>query len=339
LRGRDGTQNNLSHISVITNKTSRMRFVAAIFFVGQILFGSGVAVGQEYPNKPIRVVVPAAGGGADFTARLVAQGISGPLGQPVIVDNRGTGMVQADYLFKSAPDGYSLTIAGSTFWTAPLLQKLAYDPIADFSPVALLVQEVRVVFVHTSMPVKSIKELIALAKARPGELNYGSSAIGGPAHLASELFKSMAGVNMVHIPYKGGVAQNTALITGEVHMSIADAGGAMPHVKSGKLRPLAVTSATPSALLPDLPTVAASLPGFESVGLTGMFAPGKTPATIINRLNQEIVRFLNLPDVKERFLNAAVEVVASSPDQFAATIKSEVVKMNKLIKEAGIKVN
>jgi tripartite-type tricarboxylate transporter receptor subunit TctC len=313
--------------------------VVGIFLVGQVMFGASLGVGQEYPNKPIRVVVPAAGGGADFTARIVTQGISGPLGQPVIVDNRGTGMIQADYLFKSPPDGYSLTIAGSTFWIAPLLQNLPYDAIRDFSPVALLVQEVRVVFVHTSMPVKSIKDLIALAKARPGELNYGSSAIGGPAHLASELFKSMAGVNIVHIPYKGGVAQNTALITGEVQMSIADAGGAMPHVKSGKLRPLAVTSAMPSALLPGLPTVAATLPGFESVGLTGMFAPGKTPAAIITRLNQEIVRFLNLPDVKERFLNAAVEVVASSPDQFAATIKTEIVKTSKLIKEAGFKGN
>ena len=315
---------------------SKISVVAAS--LGLMILPTGIASGQDFPNKPIRVVVPAAGGGADFTARLVAQGISGPLGQAVIIDNRSSGMVQADYLFKSPPDGYSLTISGSTFWTAPLLQKLPYDAIADFSPVALLVREVRVVFVHTSMPVKSIKDLIALAKARPGQLNYGSSAIGGPAHLASELFKSMAGVNIVHVPYKGGAAQNTALITGEVQMSIADAGGAMPHVKSGKLRPLAVTSATPSALVPGLPPVAATLPGFESVGLTGMFAPGKTSAAIINRLNQEIVRFLNLPETKERFLNAAVEVVASSPEQFAATIKTEIVKMSKLIKEAGIKV-
>ena len=165
-----------------------------------------------------------------------------------------------------------------------------------------------------------------------------SAAVGGSAHLAAELFKSMAGVNIVHVPYKGGAAAITALISGEVQLTITDAGLVAPHVKSGKLRALAVTSAEPSALAPGLPTVAASgLPGYEAVGMTGMFAPAKTPAAIINRLNQEIVRVLNLPDVKERFLNAGVEVVASSPEQFAAKIKSDIATISKVIKDAGIK--
>ena len=179
-----------------------------------------------------------------------------------------------------------------------------------------------------------------MAKARPGELNYASGATGGSTHLAAELFKSMAGVNIVHVPYKGSAPAITALISGEVQLTITDVGLVAPHVKSGKLRALAVTSAEPSALVPGLPTVAASgLPGYEAVGMTGILAPAKTPAAIINRLNQEIVRVLNMPEVKEQFFNAGVEVVGSSPEQFAATIKSEIAKLGKVIKDAGIKVD
>jgi len=188
------------------------------------------------------------------------------------------------------------------------------------------------------VPVKSVKELIALANARPGELNFGSSSIGGTSHLAGELFKSMASVNLSHVPYKSTGLATSALISGEVQLVIFDAGVLAPHVKSGKLRALAVTSAERSALAPGLPTVSASgLPGFEAVSITGMWAPAKTPPGIINRLNQETVRVLNLPDVKERFLNARVEPVGSSPEQFAATIKSEIAKMSKVIKDAGLK--
>ena len=217
---------------------------------------------------------------------------------------------------------------------------MPYDVVRDFSPISLLSRDTYIVVVHSSMPVKSIKELIALAKARPGELNFGSSAIGGPAHIASELFKSMAGVNIVHVPYKGGAAQLTALIGGEIHLSISDAGAVGPHVKSGKLRALAVTSAEPSALVPELPTVAvAGLPGYEAAAMTVMFAPGKTPGAIINRLNQEIVRFLRTTEARERFLKAGTEVVGSTPEEFAATIKSEIAKSSKVIADAGIKTN
>ena len=318
----------------------QLRFLAGILSAGPMVLGAGGVYGQDYPNRPVRIVTAAAGGGSDFVARQVAQGISGPLGQPVIVDNRGSGVVQYEFLSKAPPDGYGLVVTGSAFYLFPLLNKVPYDVVNDFSPLSLLVREVFVVAVHPSLPAKSIKELITLAKARPGELNYASTVAGGPAHLAAELFKSMAGVNIVNVAYKGNAAGNTALISGEVQLQITDSGEIMPHVKSGRMRALAVTSAQPSALVPGLPTVAASgLPGYEMNSMTGIYAPGKTPAAIINRLNQEIVRALNRADVKERFLNVGVEVVASSPEQFAATIKSEIAKWGKVMRDAGIKAN
>jgi tripartite-type tricarboxylate transporter receptor subunit TctC len=306
--------------------------------VGLMAPGAGVVSGQDYPNKPIRIVTGLAGGGGDSVARIIAQGISGPLGQSVIVDNRTT--IQAsEAASKAPPDGYTLLVIGSSVWIFPLLQKAPYE-VSDFSPISLISREINVVSVHPSVPVKSIKELIALAKARPGALNYGAGVIGGPQHLAAELFKSMAGVDIVRISYKGNAQSITGLISGEVQLMITDVGLLAPHVKMGRLRALAVTSLEPSALAPGLPTVAASgLPGYEAVGMTVMMAPANTPSAIINRLNQEIVRFLNRSDVKERFLNDGEEVVANSPEQFAAIIKSDMARISKVIKDAGIKVN
>lgn len=316
------------------------RFVAGMLPVSLMVLGAGMVEAQPYPNKPIRIVAATAGSGDDFTARIVAQGIAGPLGQPVIVDNRGAGFIAAEVVSKAPPDGYSLTIQGGAFWNTPLLRRMPYDPVSDFSPISLISREVFVLAVHPSVPVKSVKELIDLAKAKPGELNYSSGATGASAHLASELFKSLASVNITRVAYKGGAAAVTALIGGEVQMTIFDASLIMPHVKSGKLRALAVTTAQPTALVPGVPTVTASgLPGYEAAGLVGIFAPAKTPGTIINRLNREIVRLINLPDIKEKFSNAGVEVVGSSPEQFSAIIKSDISKMDKVIKEAGIKVD
>ena len=314
------------------------RFVVRIVSVGITVLGAGVACGQDYPNKPIHIVTGGAGGGSDVVSRQIAQGISGPLGQPVIVDNR-VAILARNTVLKAPPDGYTLLVQGSILWVAPLLEKApAYDAVNDFSPVALISREVFVLAVHPSLPVKSVKELLALAKARPGELNYAITSFGGPPHIAAELFKSMAGVNIVNVPYKSTPLAITAMISGEVQVSTFDAGLVAPHLKLGRLRGLAVTSAEPSALIPGLPTMAASgLPGFESVTWTGILAPAKTPATIINRLNQEIVRVLNQSDVKERFLNAGSEIFASSPEQFAATIKSETAKVGKIIKDAGIR--
>ena len=315
------------------------RLLVSIFTVGLMVLGAGSVSGQDYPNKTVRIVTAAAGGGSDFTARLIAQGISGPFGQPVVVDNR-SGVVMGEYVAKSPPDGYTLLVAGGSHWIRPLLAKMPYDPVKDFSPISQLTREVLIFVVHPSLPVKSVKEMIALAKARPGELNYSTSSLGGTTHLATELFMSMAAVNIVHVPYKGQAAAITALISGEVQMTITDAGLLTPHMKSGKIRALAVTSATPSALAPGLPTVTASgLPRYETVGMSVIFAPAKTPAAIINRLNQEIVRLLGRTDVKERFLNAGAEAVGNSPEEFAAIIKSDMAKWSKVIKDAGIKVD
>ena len=314
-----------------------LHLVVWMFFVGVMAIGADVVFAQDYPGKPIRIITSGVGGNSDFDARQIAQEISGPLGQPVIVDNR-TSMLAAELVAKAPPDGYNLHVS-STLWIAPLLQKTPYE-MSDFSPISMIETQANIVIVHPSLPVKSIKELIALAKARPGALNYGSGATGGSTHLGVELFKSMAGVNIVRIQYKGSGPVIPALIGGEVQLTIQDVGNVVPQMKSGKVRALAVTSAEPSALAPGLPTVAASgLPGFEAIGQTGIFAPAKTPAAIIKRLNQEIVRFLNRADVKERFLAFGEEVVASSPEQLAATIKSDVAKWGKLIKDAGIKVN
>ena len=301
---------------------------------------AGVAGAEDFPNRPIRIVTSSAGGGSDATTRLIAQGIAGALSQPIIVENRPTGIIPGEIVSRAIPDGYTLFITGSNFWIGPLLRKAPYDPVQDFSPITLISMEVNVVAVHPSTPAKSIRELIALAKGKPGELNYASSSIGGPSHLAAELFKAMAGINIGHIPYKGGGPQVTALIGGEVQVAIADLGLIMPHVKSGRLRDLAVTSSLPSALAPGLPTVAAAgLAGYESVSMTGMFAPAKTPGAVINRLNGEVARFLGRAEVKEKFLNARGEVVGNSPAQFAAIVKTDIAKMGKVIRDANIKVD
>ena len=309
------------------------------FSVGMLVAGVNLVAAQDYPNRVIRIITAAAGAGSDFNARQIAQGIAGPLGQPVVVENR-TSIQAAEAVLKAPPDGYTLLGAGDSLWVGSLLRKAPYDPVRDYAPIALLSREVMIVAVHPSMPVKSVKELIALSKAKPGELNYSSTPTGGGSHLAGELFKSMAGVNIVRVAYTGGAAAVTALISGEVQLSISSASTVSPHMKSGRLRGLAVTSAGPSALVPGLPTVAAAgVPGFEFVGTQGMMAPAKTPGAIIERLSREMVRVLNQPDVKERFLGTGQETIAdSSPEHFAATIKSDLAKMGKVIKDAGIKV-
>jgi tripartite-type tricarboxylate transporter receptor subunit TctC len=313
------------------------RFVAWMFPLGMMVLGAGMVFGQNYPNKPIRIVASAAGGSGDFAARLIAQGLSGALSQQVVVDNRG-GVIPGEIVSKAPPDGYTLLIDAASFWIGPLLQETPYDPVKDFAPVTLTDSAPNVLVVNPSLPVKSVKELIALAKARPGELNYGSSSTGSTPHLAAELFNMMAGVKIVRVPFKGSGPAVISLLGGQVQLMFATAGSVAPHVKSGRLRALAVASLQPSALAPGLPTIAASgVPGYEAVAFEGMFAPAKTPVAIIDRLNQEIVRVLNRAEVKERFFNAGVETVGSTPEEFAAAIKSNVAKWGKLIKDAGIR--
>jgi tripartite-type tricarboxylate transporter receptor subunit TctC len=299
-----------------------------------------MACAQEYPNRIIRIVTAAAGGGSDFIARIIAQGISGPLGQQIIVENRGTGVLAGEAAAKAPADGYTLTVQGGAFWIAPLLRKTPYDPIRDFSPISLVVREVNILAVNPSLPVQSVADFIGYARSSPGKLNYSSPGVGSTTHLASELFKSMAGVSIVHVPYQGNQPAITGLVAGEVQMAIFDAGLIMPHVKAGKLRALAATSAEPSALTPGLPTMAASgLPGYESIGMTGIFATGsKTPKAIISRLNQEVVKHINKPEIKEQFLRSGVELVGSSPEQFAEAMRADMTKMGKLIKDIDLRV-
>lgn len=312
------------------------RFVAWMFLAG-LLGDSGMAAAQSYPVRPVRIVTVAPGGTPDLIARLISQGITDSLGQPVIVDNR-VGIVGIELVSKAPPDGYTLAVNGQNLWILPfLLSNMSYDPVRDFAPVSLVSRAPNVLVVHPSLPVKSVDELIALAKSRPGELNYGTGGPGSSNHLSGELFKAMSGVNLVLINYKGTGASITGLLSGEVQMMFAGLGPAAPHIKSGKLRALAVTTARPSALTPGLPPVATYLPGYESVVLTGMFAPARTPVAIINRLNQEIVRVLARPDTRERLSNLGIEAVGSSPAEFAALIKSEMSTMGKLIKEAGLR--
>ena len=305
------------------------------------LMVAGVHVsGQNYPNKPIRIVTSSAGGGSDFTTRQIAQGISGPLGQPVIVENRPTGLIPGEVVSRSPPDGYTLLLGSNSFWTVTLLRDASYDVVRDFSPITMSTRSPLILVVHPSLPVKSVKELIALAKGRPGELNAAHGGVGGSNHLAGELFNSMAGLKILWIAYKGGSLPVNALLGGEVQMMFVNPLGGMPHVKSGKFRLLAVSSTQPSALAPGAPPITASgVPGYELIAVDGVFAPAKTPEPIINRLNQEIARFLNTPEAKERFFNSGLETVGNSSEQFTAAVKSELARMGKVIKEAGIKAD
>jgi tripartite-type tricarboxylate transporter receptor subunit TctC len=291
---------------------------------------------QDYPTRTIRLVTPGTGGSSDFSSRLIAPVLSANLGQQVIVDNRPTGPIPGEIVSKAPPDGYTLLLAGSSFVLGPLIQKTPYDPVRDFAPISLTTTQPNVLVIHPSLPVKSVRELIAFAKARPGALNYSMAGIGSSTHLAAELFKSMAGIDVVRIEYKGAGAALADLVAGQVQLNFATGGSVATLTKTGRLKALAVSSALPSALFPGLPTIAASgLPGYETVSNLGILAPARTPEAIINRLHQEVVRVLNTPDMKERFLNAGTEVVASTPGEFARSMKSEIARMGKVIADGG----
>jgi tripartite-type tricarboxylate transporter receptor subunit TctC len=300
------------------------------------------ALGQEFPTKPVHILTSEAGGGLDFGARLLGQGMSQGMGQQVIVENKGGagGILAIETVARAAPDGYSLVYYGSNIWLDGFLSDHStWDPIKDFAPITITTSGPNFLVVHPSVPANNVKELIALAKAKPGVLNYGGGAAGASTHLSAELFKAMAGVDIVRIPFKGTGPAINALIAGQVQVMFSTP-VIVPHIKSGRVRALAVTSARPSALMPQLPTIAESgIPGYESVSLSAVFAPAKTPAAIISRLNQEMVRALNRPDIKEKFLSAGVEVVGSTPEQLLATEKSEMARMGKVIRDAGIRAD
>ncbi|HKA40566.1 MAG TPA: tripartite tricarboxylate transporter substrate binding protein [Burkholderiales bacterium] len=300
-----------------------------------------VAYSQNYPTRPVRIVTAGVGGSSDFASRVIAQAISGPLGQQVIVDNRPSGVIPGEIVAKSPPDGYTLLVSSNLLWIQPFLRgNMPYDAARDFLPISQTNRQPSLVVVHPSLPVRTMKEFIALVKARPGELNYAAGAIGSQDHLAAELFKSMAHVNIVGIFYKTGATRMADLVGGHVQLSFSTGGTVMPHVRSGRLRALAVTSAQPTPLAPGIPTVAASgVPGYEAIQILGVFAPARTPAAIIGRLNQEIVRALGEHEVKERFLSSGVETVGTSPEEFAAVIGSDSAKWERLIKATGIRAD
>jgi len=295
------------------------------------------AMAQEFPSKPIRIIASPPGGANNFLSRLVGQGLTDSVGWTVITDNRPSGgFIQGELLMRAPPDGYTLLVAAGSVITGTLFEKAPYDVIRDFAPVCLVSTSPSVLSVHPSMPIRSVKELIALAKAKPGALNFSTSGTGSANHLPAELFKVLAGVNIVRINYKGAGPALTALVGGEVHLMFATASSVAPHIKAGRLRGLAITSIKPSELI-DLPTIAASgVPGYDYDSTWGLFAPAKTPPAIINRLNQEIVRVLRQPEIRKRFLDTGAEVVASTPEEYAASIKAEIATWGKVIRQAGL---
>lgn len=317
------------------------RLLAWALYGSLMMLPAGAVCAQSYPVKPIRIVTAEPGGGHDLAARLIAHELTPGLGQQVIVENRSGAIFAGDIVGKAPPDGYTLLAFGSSLWLLPFMKSsVPYDAVRDFAPVILATNAPILVVIHPSLPVKSVRELIALAKARPGDINYASGASGASSHLAVELFKSMAGVNLVRIPYRGNGPALTAVISGQVQLIFPTAGSAAPHLKSGRLRALAVASAQPTPLFPGLPTVAAAgLPGYESSSIVGVFAPAKTPAVIINRLNAEIQHALDNPETKKRFFDSGVETIGGPPAQLAAAVKSEMTILGKLIRDSGIRAD
>lgn len=302
-----------------------------------LLSGIACANAAEYPVKPLRIVTSEAGGGNDVPARIVAQGLTLALGQQVVIENRPSGVVPAEIVAKAAPNGYTLLFYNNALWTAPLIQTTPYDMLRDFTPVSAVARAVNVLVVNSALPAKSVAELIALAKTKPGGLNYGSSGTGASNHLAAEMFRTMAQIDIVRVNYKGAGPALTALIAGELQLMFPSAGAATPHVRAGRVKALAVTSAAPSALFPGLPAIAATLPGYESLAIYGLFTPAGTPPAIIVRLNTVIAQFLARADIQERFAAAGMDAAASTPGQLSASVQAEVARIGKVIRAAGIR--
>ncbi len=299
---------------------------------------SAVTCAQDFPNRPIHMITSAAGGGTDLMARIVAQGLaaSPTLGQPVVVENHPT-IISIETAMKAAPDGYTLLFTAEPLWTMPYLQKVSFDPVKDFIPVALVGKAPTILVVHPSVPVNSVAELIALAKSKPGTLNYSAGASGAASHVAGELFKSMAGIEVVRVPYNGAGPALTSVVSGVTQFTFGTAASAA-FVKSGRLRGLAVTSARPSAVFPSMPTLASSLPGYEVTSIYGVLVPAKTPQAIVEKFNREINTVLASQDVKDRFLAAGVEAAAGTPQAFADDMQAEIVKIRRVIGDSGIKL-
>ena len=307
-----------------------------------LVMTAGAASAQTYPTKPVRLVVPfLAGGSTDIVGRTVAQKLSEMWGQQAFVDNRPGGgtTIGTEMVAKAAPDGYTLLVTPAPFTINPsLLTKLPYDALTDFAPITLINTTPLVMVVNPGVPAKNVKELIALAKAKPGKLNFGSSGTGGSNHLAGELFDAMAGVKMVHIPYKGNAGALTDIVGGHLDVVYNGITSAVALIRGGKLRALAVTSLQRSAALPDVPTLDESgLKGFEAVAWNGLSAPAKTPRDVIMKINADVIKIVNSPELKERLKADGSDPVGNSPEQYAAFLRNEIAKWAKVIKFAGVK--
>jgi tripartite-type tricarboxylate transporter receptor subunit TctC len=311
-------------------------------FIALLALAAPASAQVAYPQKPIRLVAPfAPGGGTDILARLFGQKMGEVLGQQVIVDNRGGagGTVGTDIAAKAPPDGYTLILVSASHAINPgLYQKLPYDSVNDFAPITQIATSPGILVVNPSLPVKSVKDLIALARAKPGQINYASAGSGTPPHLAGELFKVMAKIDMVHVPYKGNAPAFIDVIGGQVPLIFPTMPSAMPFIKSGKLRPIAVTSAKRSPAAPDIPTIAESgLPGYEATSWYGILAPARTPREIVAKLHEVLVSVIGSPDMKDKLAAQGLDPVGNTPQQFAAVIKSEIAKWTKVVKASGAK--
>ncbi|HET7199065.1 MAG TPA: tripartite tricarboxylate transporter substrate binding protein [Burkholderiales bacterium] len=319
--------------------TANMAIMARNAFLAACMGVASLASAQGYPAKPVHLVVPfPAGGVVDTTARLLQPKLSEGLGQPVIIDNRpgAGGNIAADFVAKSAADGYTLLITthGHAI-SAGLYRKLPYDTARDFAPVTQIASSFLVLVANPGVPARSVKELLALARARPGKLNYGSTGLGAPPHLVGELFKQTTGIDVVHVPYKGDAPMYQALLSGEVDFAFGPLGNAIQHIRSGKLRALGMTNPRRSPAIPDVPTmVEAGVPGFELTGWLGLFAPAGTPRPAVDRLYEDMAKAI--AQARERFPALGYEPVGSTPDEFAARFKSDITLYARIIRDAKI---
>lgn len=318
-------------------KVHIMMFLAAL-----ILAGAGSAVhAQKYPSKPVRVIVGfAAGGGTDIAARVIAQKLADAFGGSFVVDNRpgAAGNLAADLVAKSPPDGYSILMANSTIAIPSLFVKLPFDIRRDFTPLSNIALGPSVLSVHPSLPAKNVKELIGLARARPGELTYGSGGLGNITHLAMALFTSMAKINMVHAPYKGAAPSLVGLMSGEVQAVFSSIPAALPHVSSGRMRALGVSISKRSNALPDVPTISeAGLPGYYAASWYGLLLPAGTPKPVVDALSKEVVTVMRVADVREKMLAQGFDPVGDTPEEFSKFIREEISRWEQVVRNAGIK--
>ena len=321
----------------------RIASVAPMLALGLLAVLSGPGSAQvPYPTRPVRFITPfPPGGSLDPLTRMSAQKLGEKWGQPTVVENRpgGNSIIGTQAVARAAPDGYTILVAGTPHVINPSLFATPYDAIKDFAPIATIARSRQILVVHPSLPVNSLKELVALAKAKPGQLNYSSSGTGNTNHLAGELLCSLAGIKMQHIPYKGAGPAITDLIGGQVQLAFMVPISVIPHIRSGRLKSIAITGETRALALPEVPTMAeAGLPRLEMSGWTGMFVPAGTPKAIIDKISSEMAQVLAMPDIVERLVNQGLEPFISNPEQFAALLRSDMAKFAKIIKDANIKV-